>query len=82
MEEKGWSLLLEAIVTQAIRDYERALRKRDKRLKADCETFFKSQWFMFLCDIEGDFFLNFVQIRVKEKKKCIPRKKSISLLNG
>ena len=71
MTDSGWSLLVEAIVLQAIKDYAKAIKKRDKRMKADCESFFRSQWFMLLCDLDGVSIQELVKRRVKEKEKCI-----------
>lgn len=76
--DEGWSLLIEAIIAQAIQDYAIGLKTNNKRFITDCESFFNSQWYEFLCDIEGDFYIQLVRKRVKEKKKCIPRKKLVN----
>lgn len=82
MTDLGWSLLVEAIVLQAIKDYSKALKNHDKRMQIDCESFFKSQWFTLLCDLDGVSIQNLIKRRVKEKKKCISRAYYTNSPNG
>ena len=65
---QGEERLIFAIVAQAVRDYQRALRYlrlpaskktesgeiAHKRLKKDCEIFFRSKWYSQLCDLDGE----------------------------
>lgn len=48
----GWWDLVEGIVLQAVKDYRLALRDpyRKAAMIADCEDFFRSQWFAVLTD--------------------------------
>lgn len=60
--------LIFAIVAQAVRDYQRALRYlrlpaskktesgeiAHERLKKDCEIFFRSKWYSQLCDLDAE----------------------------
>ena len=63
MEE--WQSLANAIVMQAVKDWRASvqiLKKRPryekaKAMKADCERFFRSDWFTVLTDVDGNVIL-------------------------
>ena len=63
----GYEGLRFAIVMSAVRDYRRASRYTDKHqgeknscmsqmlwLKSQCESFFRSDWYKLICDIDGE----------------------------
>ena len=63
----GYDGLRFAIVMSAVRDYRRAARYVDSHrsenttymnqmlwLKAQCEKFFRSNWYKLICDIDGE----------------------------
>ena len=64
MEE--WHALANAIVMQAVKDWRtsvQVLKKRPrhekaKAMKADCERFFKSDWFENLTSVDGNVILH------------------------
>lgn len=49
--------LANAIILNAVEDYREALRTNDKSMQLDCETFFLSEWFIFLCDLNGEWLM-------------------------
>lgn len=85
MERKNdeqWGELANAIIVQAVVDYETALRKlkKDKgnkdvshailqlrRQKADCIRFFRSGWFKTLTALDGETIMHRVEKRAEEK---------------
>ena len=58
--EDPWQYLADAVVCQAAKDYRNAIkgvgigRKRGKKVKKECEHFFRSEWFVTLCNLDGD----------------------------
>ena len=58
----SWENLANAIILQAVKDYREARKKLKKRPKnedaklmvADCEAFFRSEWFRVLTEINGE----------------------------
>ena len=62
---EGYQELANAVVMQAVKDWRaavRTLKKRSrhekaKKLKAECERFFKSDWFKALTDVDGNMIL-------------------------
>ena len=64
-----WESLANAIILQAVKDYREARKKHRKRPKnedaklmiADCEAFFRSDWFAALTSIDGEMLLRKLQ---------------------
>ena len=64
-----WANLANAIILQAVKDYREARKKHRKRPKsedaklmiADCESFFRSDWFTALTTIDGEALLRKLQ---------------------
>lgn len=64
-----WESLANAIILQAVKDYREARKKHRKRLKnedaklmiADCEAFFRSDWFRDLTELDGEMLLRKLQ---------------------
>lgn len=55
--EKCYTVLAEAIIMQAVKDYRKALMHDCRGLKRDCERFFHSLWFMSLTNIDGNMLI-------------------------
>ena len=61
----SWENLANAIILQAVKDYREARKKLKKRPKnedaklmvADCEAFFRSEWFKALTNVDGEMLL-------------------------
>ena len=68
-----------AIVTQAIIDYKKALKKLEKnpnninqqRIKNECEIFFKSDYFDVLTNVDVNYLLKNMERMNKNAKKTI-----------
>lgn len=64
-----WESLANAIILQAVKDYLEARKKHRKRPKnedaklmiADCEEFFRSDWFRDLTELDGEMLLRKLQ---------------------
>lgn len=64
-----WESLANAIILQAVKDYREARKKHRKRPKnedaklmiADCEAFFRSDWFKALTEFDGEMLLRKLQ---------------------
>lgn len=69
--------LVEAIISLAAVDYSRALKgqkvagQSPKWMIKNCETFFKSEWFKFLTDLDGELLMN----EIKRNPKLVTRNK-------
>lgn len=69
--------MITAIIVQAARDYEVALKKLDKnknnvlaeQRKQEVERFFKSEWYRALTDIDGEKVMQEVVEKVKRKRE-------------
>lgn len=81
----GYEGLINGIIKQAIQDYEHALRLIRKNPNdigashqiASIRKFFRSEWFSFLCDVDGESIIRkteerFEKLMAKERKnkKC------------
>lgn len=61
--KEGFENLANAIILQVVKDYRKALsgckvEKRDsKSVIAECERFFRSEWFRELTDIDGEYLI-------------------------
>lgn len=70
----GWDELRNAVVYQAVKDYRRAKNRKDlhsRRMKVDCEWFFRSSHFNLFCDLDGEELLH----RLEKEGKHGSRKK-------
>ena len=64
-----WENLANAIILQAVKDYREARKKHKKRPKnedaklmiADCEAFFRSDWFKALTELDDEMLLRKLQ---------------------
>ena len=64
-----WENLANAIILQAVKDYREARKKHKKRPKnedaklmiADCEAFFRSDWFKALTELDDEMLLQKLQ---------------------
>ena len=64
-----WENLANAITLQAVKDYREARKKHKKRPKnedaklmiADCEAFFRSDWFKALTELDDEMLLRKLQ---------------------
>ena len=52
VKDEEWSLLAEAVVAQAGKDYVEALKKDNKREQLELEKFFNGGWFALLTDVD------------------------------
>ena len=67
-----WENLANAIILQAVKDYREARKKLKKRPKnedaklmiADCEAFFRSEWYRTLTDVDGEMLIR----KLREEK--------------
>lgn len=61
--KEGFENLANAIILQVVKDYRKALsgckvEKRDsKSVIAECERFFRSEWFRELTDVDGEYLI-------------------------
>lgn len=61
--EDGLENLANAIIVQAVKDYRKALSgfssdgKSDTDVIAECERFFRSEWFRVLTNINGEYLI-------------------------
>lgn len=53
----GLEMLCEAVVTKAAKDYVSALRHGNKYTIAECEQFFRSEWFYVISDLDGEMLI-------------------------
>ena len=61
--KEGFENLANAIILQVVKDYRKTLsgckvEKRDsKSVIAECERFFRSEWFRELTDVDGEYLI-------------------------
>ena len=61
--EEGIENLANAIILQAVKDYRKALRgfslngKSSTAVIAECERFFRSEWFRVLTNVDGEYLI-------------------------
>lgn len=65
--EDGCKNLAMQVVKQAIVDYKKALKKKDKYECANLERFFRSAWYSVLCSVDGDYIIELVKEVVNEE---------------
>ena len=64
-EEIGFQALVNAIIRQAVFDWSNAVYNlqndpediQANRMKADVERFFRSEWFGFMCNLDGEMMM-------------------------
>ena len=66
INDQGMDNLTNAIVAQAAKDYEDALRCGDEDMVQECERFFRSRWYRMLTRIDGEYLINELQKKAKE----------------
>lgn len=54
-----YKYLAQRIITQAIKDYQEAIDKKNGKLRADVESFIKSKWFDQVADTAGFGYCDF-----------------------
>ena len=65
--KEGFENLANAIILQVVKDYRKALsgckvEKRDsKSVIAECERFFRSEWFRELTDVNGEYLITSIR---------------------
>lgn len=67
-DELSYKELANAIIIQAVNDYESELSKRypDTYKIASIENFFRSQWFQALSDMDGEYLIQEVRRMMKK----------------
>lgn len=63
-----YSNLANAIIIKAVEDYKEALTYNNTRTIRDCEKFFRSEWFTFLTDLDGEHIMEYIQKEIKENE--------------
>lgn len=66
--ENRYQNLANAIVIKAVDDYKLALEFNITRLQKECEKFFRSEWFTFLCDLDPEHIIRTLQ--EETRKSC------------
>ena len=76
-------VLINAVITQAANDYKRALKAKDVGGIYDCESFFKSQRFMLMTNIDGKYLIDRIRREVNNEadKFCKGNKKAVCNLS-
>lgn len=69
-EHGSYKFLAQAIITQAIKDYQEAIDKKNGKLRADVESFIKSKWFDKVADTAGFGYCDFT---ARGKKRFLSR---------
>ena len=67
IDQDGMIRLIEAIIKYSVRDYEQALRTGNKYWIADCEDFFRGEYFLTLTDLDGQALIEKVRRDHKEQ---------------
>lgn len=62
MKYEPYYALINAIILQAVKDYRDALDANDTSDISKCERFFRSDWFTFLTDVDGEIIIREVKI--------------------
>lgn len=65
-----YKYLAQRIITQAIKDYQDALKNQNGKLRADVESFIKSKWFDQVADTAGFGYCDFT---ARGKKRFLSR---------
>lgn len=64
-EIKCYENLANAIIIQAVKDYRKGLRTDNRKLKRECERFFRSDWYMALTAVPGETLIKKLRTEVK-----------------
>ena len=59
---------INAIILQAVKDYRTALSDENTSGIKECERFFRSDWFTFLTDVDGEIIIRQVQREITRKR--------------
>lgn len=68
MKYEPYHALINAIILRAVKDYRTALDDGNTSGIAECERFFRSDWFTFLIDVDGEIIIRQVQREITQKK--------------
>lgn len=68
MKYEPYHALINAIIPQAVKDYRTALDDGNTSGIAECERFFRSDWFTFLTDVDGEIIIRQVQMEITRKR--------------
>lgn len=68
MKYEPYHALINAIILQAVKDYRTALDDENTSGIAECERFFRSVWFTFLTDVDGEIIIRQVKREITRKK--------------
>ena len=66
INDQGMDNLTNAIVAQAAKDYEDALRCDDESMIRECERFFRSRWYRMLTTVDGEYLISELQKKATE----------------
>lgn len=53
------------IVIQAVKDYQLAVQRSDYQTIKECESFFRSDWYKLLTDIDADAVMDYARRKTK-----------------
>lgn len=68
MKYEPYHALINAIILQAVKDYRTALDDENTSGIAECERFFRSDWFTFLTAVDGEIIIRQVKREITRKK--------------
>lgn len=67
MRYEPYHALINAVILQAVKDYRAALDDENTSGISECERFFRSDWFTFLTDVDGEIIIRQVQREIARK---------------
>lgn len=68
MKYEPYHALINAIILQAVKDYRTALDDENTSGIAECERFFRSDWFTFLTDVDGEIIIRQVKREITRRR--------------
>lgn len=68
-DEEGCQRLANEIIILAAKDYRKALKYRWKKQIAEIESFFHSDWYKVLTDVDGEMILRGLKEEAKDNDK-------------
>lgn len=80
MKYEPYHALINAIILQAVKDYRTALDDENTSGIAECERFFRSDWFTFLTDVDGEIIIRQVKREITRKRLAVNTYFNISYL--